>query len=400
MEPRSSPSGNAAGAGGRQSRTNGFLFADLRGYTQFVESHGDRAAAGLLDVYRQLVRAEVLRFQGAEIKTEGDSFYVVFPSVGAAVECGLAIVQAAAEASTRDRPIRVGIGVHAGETVETDEGYVGSAVNVAARVCSQARAGEVLVTDTVRALTRTALPVRFTDRRTKRLKGVAEPVVLYTATPAAGIAVSVAGRSRLLPTARVVVLLVGLLIGGAASGYLLVAATRSPGPASQPPGASPSAEATSLPPSVAFPNLEEQDLLDFTPTEVRESCDRAGGAEALTGATASVRCDLALASEAETVWYHRFPSGQALASSISGLVVSERLPLAECNEETPRAQGNWRVGSTHSGRLLCYQGDGQTWILWSYEAERVLARAVRTGDTEADWLGMHKWWRQIRLFAS
>ncbi len=151
------------------SRTNGFLFSDLRDYTQFVERHGDRAAAALLEAYRGLVRATVADFGGAEIKTEGDSFYVVFPSASSAVQCGLAILDAAA-AHERESgtPIRVGIGVHAGETVETDEGYVGSAVNVAARVCSQAKAGELLVTDTVRALTRTFLPVRFVDRRSRR----------------------------------------------------------------------------------------------------------------------------------------------------------------------------------------------------------------------------------------
>ena len=70
----------------------------------------------------------------------------------------MAILDAAAARSTDAAPIRVGIGVHAGETVETAEGYVGSAVNVAARVCSQAKAGELLVTDTVRGLTRTFLP--------------------------------------------------------------------------------------------------------------------------------------------------------------------------------------------------------------------------------------------------
>lgn len=52
-------------------RTRGFLFADLRGYTRFVESHGDKAASELLSAYRTLVRAAVARFSGAEIRTEG-----------------------------------------------------------------------------------------------------------------------------------------------------------------------------------------------------------------------------------------------------------------------------------------------------------------------------------------
>lgn len=160
------------------SRTNGFLFADLRDYTRYVESHGDRAAATLLEAYRSLVRTAVVDYGGAEIKTEGDSFYVVFPSASSAVQCGLAIIRSAAEGrQAGGAPIHVGIGVHAGETVATAEGYVGSAVNVAARVCSQARPGELLVTDTVRALTRTLLPVRFVNRTTRRLKGIGERVV-------------------------------------------------------------------------------------------------------------------------------------------------------------------------------------------------------------------------------
>lgn len=72
-----------------------FLFSDLRGYTAFVERHGNQAAAELLDAYRELVRAEVAHQRGSEIRTEGDSFYVVFSSAQRAVACGLDIVTAA-----------------------------------------------------------------------------------------------------------------------------------------------------------------------------------------------------------------------------------------------------------------------------------------------------------------
>jgi len=114
--------------------TRGFLFADLRGYTDFVEQRGAAAAAALLTRYRVLAREEIGRFGGAEIKTEGDSFYVVFDSVSNAVRCGLAIV---ADAQAADDEIRVGVGVHAGETIEADGGYVGSPVNIAARLCGR-----------------------------------------------------------------------------------------------------------------------------------------------------------------------------------------------------------------------------------------------------------------------
>ncbi len=117
-EPQVSASGRAPSGG---SPTRGFLFADLRDYTRYVESHGAAAAADLLVRYRSVVRDAVARYDGSEIKTEGDSFYVVFAAVSAAVQCGLAISEAAGH-PTRDPddpPIPVGIGIHAGETVET-----------------------------------------------------------------------------------------------------------------------------------------------------------------------------------------------------------------------------------------------------------------------------------------
>jgi len=76
--------------------TRAFLFADLRGYTDFVERRGDAAAARLLRDYRTLVRREIARHDGAEVKTEGDSFYVVFPSVTGALDCAVSILRRAA----------------------------------------------------------------------------------------------------------------------------------------------------------------------------------------------------------------------------------------------------------------------------------------------------------------
>jgi class 3 adenylate cyclase len=391
------------------SRTNGFLFADLRDYTRYVESHGDRAAATLLEAYRSLVRTAVADYGGAEIKTEGDSFYVVFPSASSAVQCGLTIIRSAAEGrQAGGAPIHVGIGVHAGETVETAEGYVGSAVNVAARVCSQARPGELLVTDTVRALTRTLLPVRFVNRTTRRLKGIGEPVVLYRVEALAeGVAIAPPPRRRFLGgfrpaggvgrTARVSMLLLGLLIGGAAAGYLIIAAQRPAGG----PGATGSIGSDASPSpetSAAFPNPDEADLLLQLPMEIRDECRRTEEPSERIGAVASVRCELPLAAEADAVWYDRFDSLQQLSNALLEFTEAQGLLRGDCGPDVSRAQGNWQVGSTHSGRLLCYQAEGSTWIVWSYDAERIAARAVRRGDTPEDWLGLYVWWTQARLF--
>ncbi|MEO6350778.1 MAG: adenylate/guanylate cyclase domain-containing protein [Candidatus Limnocylindrales bacterium] len=179
--------------------TRGFVFADLRGYTDYVERKGDAAAAALLARYRLVVRAVVDRHEGAEVRTEGDSFYILFPSASRAVAAALEIVAAAAAGSTdsSDDAIRVGVGVHAGETADTDEGPVGSAVNLAARICAQAKAGEVLVSDTVRGLTRTGQTAVFESAGTRRLKGIAEPIALYRALPV-GTAIRPVHRGRIV----------------------------------------------------------------------------------------------------------------------------------------------------------------------------------------------------------
>jgi class 3 adenylate cyclase len=386
------------------SRTNGFLFADLRDYTRYVESHGDRAAAALLESYRSLVRAAVAEHGGAEIKTEGDSFYVVFPSASSAVQCGLAILASASESTAADGgPIPVGIGVHAGETVETAEGYVGSAVNVAARVCGEARAGELLVTDTVRALTRTFLSVGFVDRRSRRLKGIAEPIVLYRVESLQeGVAVGARRTGGRFPstgigrTVRVGALLLGLLVGGAAAGYLLLA-VQPPDGGTSPGGAASLSPSPSEPALDAFPNAAEADLIARIPAEIRDECRRNEQAPS-TGALASVHCELALTAEADTVWYESFGSLQQLSNTLTDLILAQGVPRGDCAPDVFRAQGNWQVGSTHSGRLVCYQAGGSSWIWWSYDAARTLARAVRGGDTPEDWQGLYEWWTQVRLF--
>ncbi|HUQ17797.1 MAG TPA: AAA family ATPase [Candidatus Saccharimonadales bacterium] len=154
-----------------------FLFADLRDYTAFVEREGDRAAADLIADYRRLIRDRLARHDGAELKTEGDSFYIAFPSPSRAIAFGADIFQAAhAEGARR---IRFGVGIHAGETVPLEGQFVGSAVNVAARVGAMAGDGELLVTDTVRALVRTGTTFPFEDRGPVALKGVSEPIHLY-----------------------------------------------------------------------------------------------------------------------------------------------------------------------------------------------------------------------------
>lgn len=162
----------------------GFLFSDLRGFTAFAERYGNTAAAAKVNRFLDIARRAIARHEGAEIKTEGDAIHAVFPSASGAVLCGLEIVDAEAELNAQepDHRLGMGVGVHAGEAVETAEGYIGRAVNIAARLCSAARPGEVLVSSTVKGIAQASIPVGFIPRGRRRLKGIHDPIVVYAVT--------------------------------------------------------------------------------------------------------------------------------------------------------------------------------------------------------------------------
>jgi hypothetical protein len=111
-------------------------------------------------------------------------------------------------------PIRIGVGIHSGEVVETDNTFIGTAVNVAARVCAAAKPDEVLVTGTVRGLTHGAVAASFVSRGRKKLKGLAEPIEVFSALPLgrAAPALRRVPRRSLAAVAGVVVLVLAVVV--------------------------------------------------------------------------------------------------------------------------------------------------------------------------------------------
>jgi len=212
----------------------GFLFSDVRGFTAFAERHGNAAAAAMVSRFLEIARTAIARHEGAEEKTEGDAIHAVFPSASGAVLCGLEIVDAAAELNARepDRPLGLGVGVHAGEAVATADGYIGRAVNIAARLCSEARPGEVLVSSTVKGITQASIQVGFIPKGRRRLKGIQDPILVYAVTRDMS-----ARAPRSVP--RPVLLGAG---GLAVAGLLAIVALALSGPLRSP-GSSPPAEA-------------------------------------------------------------------------------------------------------------------------------------------------------------
>ncbi len=411
----------------------GFLFSDLRGYTAFIERRGAKAAAALLDRYRPIVRSTVSEFAGAEIRTEGDSFYIVFADASSAVTCGLAIIAAADEANAQDPelPIRVGIGVHAGETVQTDEGYVGTVVNIAARLCALAGAGEVLVSDTVRAVTAGITEVRYDPRGRHRLKGVSDPVLIFRAMAAdspalrtrrlairrpPSLAASQGGKLLLLFTA---ILIVGAMVVALGGGWSWLGGVASPGLSASPrftdpsvngpPGSTPADDS-----GIDFPSDEERTLLGLIPDADQDRCERAALADVPIlnntvragipprdftrptplGNGGGIVCSLGGISAPDSVWYWSLNvtgSGGEWMAQQAGQVGAQ---AGICSEATPAVE-RWSFGG-QTGHLLCYTTTtGDAVLAWDYDNSKILGRAVRD---DQDMAAALQWWADNARF--
>jgi class 3 adenylate cyclase len=142
------------------------LFTDVVGSTEHAARLGDRRWRELLQRHDALVRGQLERYRGREVKTVGDGFLATFDGPARAVECAEAIVRAVEAIG-----VQVRAGLHTGE-IELMNGDVGGiGVHIGARVSALAEGGEVAVSSTVRDLV-VGSGLSFADRGTHELKGV------------------------------------------------------------------------------------------------------------------------------------------------------------------------------------------------------------------------------------
>ena len=124
-----------------------FLFTDIEGSTRLLNELGTAGYAEALAEHRRILREAFATHGGVEVDTEGDAFFVAFPTAPGAI--------AAARQATdalRPGPIRVRVGLHTGTPHVTAEGYVGPDVHRAARIAAAGHGGQVLVSATTAAL--------------------------------------------------------------------------------------------------------------------------------------------------------------------------------------------------------------------------------------------------------
>jgi class 3 adenylate cyclase/pimeloyl-ACP methyl ester carboxylesterase len=155
------------------------LFTDMEESITLTRRLGDAKAQEVLRTHNSIIRDALRAHSGSEIKHTGDGIMASFSSASRALECAIAIQRAFARHNeTVQEPIRVRIGLNAGEPVAEERDLFGTAVQLAARVCAHAEPAQILVPIVVRDLA-AGKGFLFSDRGDVVLRGFEEPVRLY-----------------------------------------------------------------------------------------------------------------------------------------------------------------------------------------------------------------------------
>ncbi|MFN2187304.1 MAG: nickel-binding protein [Candidatus Promineifilaceae bacterium] len=158
------------------------MFTDLKDSTQIAVRFGDEKAMRLIRVHNALTREALRKGKGREVKTTGDGFLLSFDHALDAVECAVSIQESFKAYNLRnpDEKLYVRIGVSSGEPIEEKGDLYGTAVNMASRICDQAKAGGVLVAKVILDEVNENLEkFQFVHVGMLSLKGFEEPVEVF-----------------------------------------------------------------------------------------------------------------------------------------------------------------------------------------------------------------------------
>ncbi len=158
------------------------FFSDIEGFTSMNERLGDQRAQQILRDHYALVREELVRHRGFEVKVHGDGFMVAFDSAARALRCARAIQQRqqAWNAQRTDDAFRVRMGLHTGEAIRDADDFLGSTVNLASRIATAARGGEILVSALLKELCASSGEFDFDNGQEMELKGLSQPHRVFT----------------------------------------------------------------------------------------------------------------------------------------------------------------------------------------------------------------------------
>jgi class 3 adenylate cyclase len=157
------------------------MFSDICDYSGMTDRLGDLEAHELLREYTAMIREQLAAHGGREVKSHGDGLMLAFPSVVRALRCAVDLQHAMAKRNvdTSTEPMRVHIGIHAGEVVREGEDYLGSTVIIASRLADAAGPDEILVSSVARELAAGSREFAFDPPRGVALKGLTETRQAY-----------------------------------------------------------------------------------------------------------------------------------------------------------------------------------------------------------------------------
>jgi len=158
------------------------VFVDLCSFTPLAEAMGDVTAAQVLERFSDVARQSAGRWGGRVVKQIGDAFMLAFPEARSAVACALEIEGRAAE---EPQFLAVRSGIHWGLVLYREGDYVGSNVNIASRLATEAERHQVLVTAEVSREAHGLAEVDFVPLGKRQLKGVGDELELFEARPRA-----------------------------------------------------------------------------------------------------------------------------------------------------------------------------------------------------------------------
>ncbi|MEE9166105.1 MAG: nickel-binding protein [Candidatus Neomarinimicrobiota bacterium] len=157
------------------------FFTDMVGSTAMTQKLGDDAALNILENHDTTVRSALQKHGGREVKHTGDGIMASFASVTGSVHGAIEVQRSLNDhnQANPDQALHVRIGLCAGEPVEKDKDLFGASVQLAARICDYAQAGEIRVTRTVQELC-LGKGFRFDNPQAVTLKGFEEPIKIAT----------------------------------------------------------------------------------------------------------------------------------------------------------------------------------------------------------------------------
>jgi len=156
------------------------LFTDIAGSTAMTQELGDAGAQQVVRAHNRVVREALTQHGGKEIKHTGDGIMASFSTTSNGVEAAMMMQQGcvAHNAANPNLPLKLKIGINAGEPISEDNDLFGTTVQMAARIVDKAQADQIFVSEIVRGIC-AGKPIRFNNRGAFEMKGFDGGVVLY-----------------------------------------------------------------------------------------------------------------------------------------------------------------------------------------------------------------------------